>query len=131
MTGEEEISAFINGLSDPEKAARQTDLEFLEFVSVDELDARLGTDFARTYYSESNQETIARQMAASNCEEWAEIIARVRFGGEEGYLFLQCARYGDRWYNFSCSSNAAILLMISAFDSGLVLEEALVADLSE
>ncbi len=131
LTGEEEISAFINGLSDPEKAARQTDLEFLEFVSVDELDARLGTDFAKKYYSEGNQETIARQMAISNCEEWAEIIARVRFGGEEGYLFLQCARYGDRWYNFSCSSNAATLLGINPYDSGLVLEEALVADLSE
>ena len=130
MTGEEEISAFINGLSDPEKAARQTDLEFLEFLSVDELDARLGTDVAEMYYSRQSG-TIARQMAASNCEEWAEIIARVRFGGEEGYLFLQCARYGDRWYNFSCSSNIANLLGIKWYDSGLVLEEALVADLSE
>ena len=127
LKGEEEISAFINGLSDPEKAARQTDLEFLEFLSVDELDARLGTDVAEMYYTETNQALLARQMAASNCEELAEIIARVRFGGEEGYLFLQCARYGDRWYNFSCSSNIANLLGISVLDSGLVLEEALIA----
>lgn len=131
LQGEEEISAFINGLSDPEKAARQTDLEFLEFLSVEELDARLGTDVAERYYSESNQENLTRQMALYNCEKWAEIIARVRFGGNEGYLVLRCARYGDRWYNFSCSSTAANLLRINPFVSGLVLEEALVADLSE
>ena len=128
---EEERAAFVNAFSDPEKAARQTNLEFLEFLSVDELDARLGTDVAEKYYSEGNQENLTRRMAVFNCEEWAEIIARVRFGGEEGYLFLQCARYGDRWYNFSCSSTAAILLGIKSYDYGLVLEEALVADLSE
>lgn len=71
------------------------------------------------YYTERNQEVIARNLASYGGDEVQNVAARLEIAGEPYVLFMEVIRYGDRWYNLNLGGNLAILMGLSGFSGGL------------
>ena len=108
---EAEVEAFRAALAANDVAPLLETLELVDFVAPAEL--------IEVYLSPNNLKNLAQQAAAYGCDELADVVARLSVGGEEWYQCMQCARYGDKWYNIAFSGNAGNLLGIDAYSAGL------------
>ena len=88
-------------------------IAFVGFVPPEEVVGEIFMD-------ERNQGNIKKLAACLGCDEIAEIVVHIQINGKDYYQFLECARYGDRWYVQSLMGNAPNLLGISSYTSGLV-----------
>ena len=95
---EAEVEAFRAALAENDVATLLEALELVDFVAPAEL--------IEVYLSPNNLKNLAQQAAAYGCDELADVVARLSVGGEEWYQCMQCARYGDKWYNIAFSGSA-------------------------
>ena len=108
---ESEVEAFLEALSASTFSSALAEAELVEFVDPATL--------LETYASPANQELLAKLQASYGCDELTDVVARLDVGGEEWYQCMQCARYGERWYNLSQRANIANLLGLDSFAAGL------------
>ena len=90
---EDGIDDFLAAMADSDIDAMLQGLELTGFADPTELSER--------YASEAVQQIIEKQRSAYGCDEIADVAALVTLGGEEYYQFMQCVRYGEKWYNFT------------------------------
>lgn len=114
---ENDVSDFLSMFAESDFSSALPEMTFVEFVEPVSL-----SDF---YPAESNQQLIARQASGYGCDEMTDVAMRLKSGDTEYYQFLQCARYGDRWYNLSLFGNLAALMGLDVDTYSLVPAEAL------
>lgn len=108
---EAEVEAFRAALAANDVAPLLEALELIEFIPVQNID--------ENYLSQNSLRMRAQQAAAYGCDAMSDVVARLSIGGEEWYQCMQCARYGDKWYNIAFSGNAGNMLGIDAYSAGL------------
>ena len=116
---EDGIDDFLAAMADSDIDAMLQGLELTSFADPTELSER--------YASEAVQQIIEKQRSAYGCDEIADVAALVTLGGEEYYQFMQCVRYGEKWYNFTQAGTLSHLMVADSRNAGLVA----VADLEE
>lgn len=130
LLGEEGAAeAFIAAMSEAPMENWFGKIELSSFLSV-ELTGELIQDdnLAEDYFSEWYQQNIQRMADGYGCDELREVPALLKIDGMDYLLFMQCARYGDQWYNISLRGCLANLLSTALFCAGLVPLEALIED---
>lgn len=95
-----------------------SDFELVRFLSPYEFDIDLALSY-ESYLSKGRGP--ARDLRKYRFDEDAEIIAEIRVGDVTGYLFMRCARYADRWYNFQNRSILSVSYNVSPSANGLLL----------
>lgn len=114
---EEEIDRFVTAMGDDCFSTALQSCEFVDWIDPSSL--------SETYMAEANQRNIQRQAACYGMDEVRHLCAQLRIDGEYWLLCMECARYGDRWYNSNLSGNMSVLLGISTFCGGLIPMDAL------
>ena len=71
--------------------------------------------------SENTQKNMDKQLAVCGGEEYAERAAVLDVNGTMGIQFMECIRYGDKWYNWRTNSTIAILLNLNYSCNGLAV----------
>lgn len=67
---------------------------------------------------------LQKQQTILGCDEIVEKVAHVQQGELDAYLFMRCARYGDRWYNITSHGTLLGVYMGLAVDTaGLVFSD--------
>lgn len=112
--------------------------EFLSVLEANPMDNLVGhitvkavyspEDEAVAYYvqnswnSEANQKNLEKLRAACGGDELAERVVFMDMDGTTAYQFMQCIRYGKKWYNLRTQSIFASMLGLSMFSNGLLIE---------
>lgn len=112
LTEEGAVEAFLSNENLGAFPALLQGLEFVEFVDPTALSER--------YASQGIQESLEKLENGYGCDELTDVAMRLTDGGAEYYQFLQCARYGERWYVFSLTGSLASLMMLSPYAGGFV-----------
>lgn len=113
--------AFVNAMSDVPMEKWFGKIELTRFLSVEELAEIIHNDqLSETYYNEKNQNNIQRVADCYGCDELVDVPALLEIDGTEYLLLIQCARYGDTWYNLSLQGNLANILGFNVFSYGLM-----------
>ena len=63
-------------------------------------------------------ENVARTYDVYGADDVACLIAHITIDGEDAVQFMDCIRYGDRWYNMRSYSIPAIIMGLDAFSNG-------------
>lgn len=109
---EEDVEAFLAEMAASDFEAGLREMEFIEFVSPAEL--------SENYLSQNTLRSIAGLADAYGCDQLVDVAARIDIGGEEYCQFMQCARYGDRWYNLTQGGYLSNLMGVDAYSAGLI-----------
>lgn len=91
-------------------------LEDLEILGVADMEKFV--EIPEYYYSEANLKNIARQAVTYGCDELRDVAVHLTIGGEDYLQFMQCMRYGDRWYNYNHQSNLSLVLGVDVYSIG-------------
>lgn len=75
--------------------------------------------------TEQVQKNLAQQLAACGGDEFAERMVILQVDRDMGVQFMQCVRYGDKWYNYRTQSMVATMLGLEIMFNGLVVGDAL------
>lgn len=75
--------------------------------------------------SEKVQQNMAQQLTNCGGDEFAERIVILDVDGAMGVQFMQCVRYGEKWYNYRTQSMIATMLGLEVLSNGLVVGDAL------
>lgn len=111
-----EIQAFVSQMESPAFISDLASAEWVEFIEPSSL--------SEIYLRKTNLEQIAKQARSYGCDELRDVVARLNIGGREALLCMQCARYGERWYNFSFGGNIGNILGLEAYCAGLICPRA-------
>lgn len=114
----EEIPDFLGGFYDSEVNDWLWNVSFIGFESPEKI-------IGDGYLCEENQNIINRMTECSGCDEIAEMILHIQIKEEDYYQFLECARYGDRWYVQNLGGFAALFVGMDPYAAGLVPADAL------
>lgn len=112
FTEDGSLDAFLAVMTDADKAALIHDIEFVDFAEP--------TALSSTYSSERNQANIQKAIARYGCDELCDVAAYVTRGGELYLFTMQCARYGDVWYNQSFFGSLSNLLGLDSASGGFI-----------
>ena len=116
----EDVEWIIGIMSDWSCLDSLRDLQFIEMVSPEEF---LPSAMFDRYISEANQEVLdwhRRDMGADDIEH---VIARVMIDGQMYLFTFETVRYGDVWYISWLGGNLAVLMYVSHFSGGVILED--------
>lgn len=116
--------AFIAAMSEAPMENWFGKIELSRFLSMEE--AGLDDVAEEAYFSERNQQSIQRWADCYGCDELRDVPALLNIDGTNYLLCMQCARYGDQWYNISLDGNLTSILGIDLSCIGLVSMEALI-----
>ena len=75
---------------------------------------------SHNFYSVVNLRNIATQMACAGADDYAELAAHIRLNGVDAIQFMECIRYGDRWFNLNVQGNLANLYGLDSYSAGLL-----------
>ena len=106
-----EITDYIAAMSDVPMTGWFGKIELVQFLEPG--------DLHDLYWNETNQKNISKLRVALGCDELAEAPVLLNIDGEEYLLCMQCARYGDRWFNNNLIGNVSNLLGLSTYTGGL------------
>ena len=112
LRGEEDIDNFITEMSSDRFVSALQSCEFVEWI-----DSNALSEF---YTNERNQENIDRMRKCYGMDEICHLNASLHMGGEDWILFMECGRYGDKWYNASLTGNVAMLCSLIYYAGGLL-----------
>lgn len=127
LLGEEGAAeAFIAAMSEAPMENWFGKIELSGFLSVEQTGEFIQDDnLAEDYFSEISQRNIQRMADGYGCDELREVPALLKIDGTDYLLCMQCARYGDQWYNISLQGCLATILGFDLLCVGLVSLEAL------
>lgn len=109
---EEQIDDYISAMnSDRFSTALQT-CSFVEWLNP--------ADLYEYYESESCQKSISKYTQQYGADELALLCARLNINGKDWLLTMDCARYGNTWYNLKSNGYMAAFLGLSSYLGGLV-----------
>lgn len=108
------IDAFLGGFASSDFAGWTGQVALEHYVTAEDL------GMAEIYFNESNQANLARFAKVCGCDELEERAAILSAAGRRYVQFMQCVRYGDRWYNYSQMPSLAHLCNIDVMTGGLV-----------
>ena len=111
----EEIEAFYAGFAASDFVDWAGKVSVTGYLTPEEL------GLAELFQNEKNQTRIEQNRIMYGTDELAERAALLNVAGKQGVQFMQCARFGDRWYNYTTSGNLAILAGINKYCGGLLL----------
>ena len=115
LRGDEEASAFLSAFDDAAASDWTGKIAFNGFASLEDLDSGLKEIMTR----ESTLKNISLLVAGRGCDEMANLIASLTVDGKDGFLFMECSRYGDRWYNTSLGGILATVVGMNPSYAGL------------
>ena len=75
------------------------------------------------FYSQSSRANMAKLQKTCGGDELAERVAILDINGTEAVQFMQCVRYGDKWYNRTTSSMLANMMGLEAYRNGMAAIE--------
>ena len=108
------IDAFLGGFAASDFAGWIGQVALERFVTAEDLGV------GEAYFNESSQTNLARFAKACGCDELEERAAILNAAGRQYVQFMQCVRYGDRWYNYSQMPMLAHVCSIDVTTGGLV-----------
>lgn len=76
-----------------------------------------------TINNEANQKNLAKQQAICGADELVERVVFMDVDGTQGAQLMQCARYGNRWYNLKTQGLTATLLGMAWTANGMIVGE--------
>ncbi len=107
---EEKIEEHIKMLENPDFDKKLSDIKIGEILHVEDLDldteALKNVDYDLSY-------------GYLNADELCELAIEMEIDGEEYYLFMLTAKYGNKWYNVSVLPSAGILYGMDTSAGGL------------
>ena len=109
---ESEVTDFLKAFAGSPANEWLGNVEFVEWI-----DPAQVTD---KFYTAANLRNLATQMACAGADDYAELVAHIKLNGVDSAQFMQCIKYGDRWYNHNYQSMMANLLGIMVTSAGLV-----------
>ena len=111
-----EVDAFYGAFENAAPAGWAGNIELVRIMSPEEL-GRIG----EMYAMEGNQKAIEKLRVCHGSDEISNEAMLLRIGGEDYIQFMQCERYGDRWYNTTAqSSMMALIVGLEPYQGGLV-----------
>lgn len=108
----EDVDSFIAEMSSDRFVSALQTCEFVEWIDSNAL--------SELYNNEKNQENIDRTRKCYGMDEICHLNASLRMGGKDWLLFMECGRYGDKWYNSSLAGNVALLYGLNSYAGGLL-----------
>lgn len=109
---ESEMTDFLNAFAISPANEWLGNVEFVEWI-----DPAQVTD---KFFMSMNLRNLATQMACAGADDYAELVAHIKLNGVDSAQFMECIKYGDRWYNHSFQSMMANILGLAPTTAGLV-----------
>ena len=106
---EADVDRFYDGFAD-----RFGSVEIIGYMTPEELHVE------GPYNSAGNQKALQSMCTSYGCDELVDRAVKLRIADEEYLQFIQCARFGDRWYLYSLNGTLAIIAGLSVYTGGLV-----------
>lgn len=107
----EKIPDYIAAMSDVPMTGWFGKIELVKFLDPG--------DLHEMYLDESNLKSIDRQRVTYGCDELVDVPVLLNIDCEEYLLIMQCARYGDRWFNYSLTGNLTFMMNLDIYSGGL------------
>ena len=111
-----EVDAFYGAFENAAPADWAGNIELVRIMSPEELGG-----VGEMYAMEGNQKAVEKLRVCHGSDEISNEAMLLRIGGEDYIQFMQCERYGDRWYNTTAqSSMMALIAGLEPYQGGLV-----------
>ena len=108
------VNLFYDRLQESDFNQRYGRIEIRDFLSPEDLD--LGDE----YYSDENQKRLDKTCENYGCDELKDLAVSLSINSKHYIQYMQCARFGERWYNYNLIGNLALLAHIDDATYGLV-----------